>query len=103
MLDVLFVNPAESSVLYQGLASKFSAIEPPTWALMLAESCRSKGYAVSIFDPNAERLDLETQVSRIKSVGAKLIVFVVYGQNVNAGTANMHGASQLSRRLKENS
>ena len=41
-LDVLFVNPNSSYDAYQILADKFSAIEPPTWALLLAESCRKK-------------------------------------------------------------
>ena len=40
-LDVLFVSPGGSKLVYQGLANKISAIEPPTWALLLAQSCRS--------------------------------------------------------------
>jgi hypothetical protein len=37
-LDVLFVNPDSSAKAYQGLAPVYAAIEPPTWALLLAES-----------------------------------------------------------------
>ena len=37
-LDVLFVNPGNAQAIYQGLADRFSAIEPPTWALLLAEA-----------------------------------------------------------------
>lgn len=101
-MDVLFVNPGESHVLYQGLANDFAAIEPPTWALLLAEACRSKGFSVNILDANAERLSLEEQYDRVLASNARLIVFVVYGQNVNAGTANMYGAIQLSKLLKKN-
>jgi radical SAM superfamily enzyme YgiQ (UPF0313 family) len=99
-LDVVFVNPGNAGVIYQGLADKISAIEPPTWALLLAESCRSKGFKVSILDANAEKLTLDEQISRLSDLAPKLIVFVVYGQNVNAGTVNMSGAIELSNEIK---
>ena len=44
MLDVLFINPASHAKIYQGLADEYSAIETPTWSLLLAESMRSVGY-----------------------------------------------------------
>jgi hypothetical protein len=56
MPDVLFINPGNAPQIYQGLATKLSAVEPPTWALLLAESCRSKGYTAQIIDANAENL-----------------------------------------------
>jgi hypothetical protein len=58
-LDVLFINPDSSAKADQGLAAVFSAIEPPTWALLLAESCRSKNFSVAILDCDAERLTVE--------------------------------------------
>ena len=36
-VDILFVNPGNASKIYQELAVDYSAIEPPTWALLLAE------------------------------------------------------------------
>jgi len=100
-LDVLFVNPDSSAKAYQGLAAVYSAIEPPTWALLLAESCRSKGYGVGILDCDAERLTLEESVKRIKDADPRLVVFVVYGQNPNSGTTSMIGALALARTLKD--
>ena len=100
MLDVLFVTPGNSKASYQVLANKFSAIETPTWALLLAESCRSIGYNVSLLDVNAENLSLEECYDRIKSSKPKIVCFVVYGQNVNAGTTSMSGAIMLSEYLK---
>ncbi|HEX5392724.1 MAG TPA: cobalamin-dependent protein, partial [Rhodocyclaceae bacterium] len=100
-MDVLFVNPDSSAKAYQGLAKVFSAIEPPTWALLLAESCRSKGYGVDIMDCDAEKLPLEQAVSRIESLAPRLVVMVVYGQNPNSGTTSMIGALALARALKE--
>lgn len=100
MMDVLFVNPDSSSKAYQDLAKVYSAIEPPTWALLLAESCRSKGFGVSILDTDAERLTLQQSVNRIKEINPRLVVFVVYGQNPNSGTTSMIGAFALANELK---
>ena len=99
-LDVLFVNPNSSLQAYQDLAKLYSAIEPPTWALLLAESCRAKGFSVAIIDSDAERLTLQESVDRINDLNAKLVVFVVYGQNPNSGTTGMIGASLLASECK---
>lgn len=100
-LDVLFVSPGGSRLVYQGLSDKISAIEPPTWAVLLAQSCRSVGYKVGILDMNAEKLTYEEGLDRINSLNPRLICFVVYGQNVNSGTVSMSGAVQFSEFLKE--
>jgi anaerobic magnesium-protoporphyrin IX monomethyl ester cyclase len=99
---VLFVNPNSISKNYQALASKYAAIETPTWALLLAESCRSKGFKVGILDANAEGLNPEEALKKIRSVRPSFICLVVYGQNVNAGTTNMVGAMELANYLKAN-
>ena len=49
-LDCLFVHSDSSTKAYQSLSGKYSGIEPPTWSLLLAESCRSKGFKVGILD-----------------------------------------------------
>ncbi len=100
-LDVLFVNADSSLQAYQGLAKTYSAIEPPTWALLLAQSCRAKGFGVAILDCDAEKLSLSEAVSRIHSAQPRLVVFVVYGQNPNSGTTGMIGASALAAELKQ--
>jgi radical SAM superfamily enzyme YgiQ (UPF0313 family) len=100
-LDVLFVNADSSVIAYQGLASKFSAIEPPTWSLLLAESCRSVGWEVAILDCTAENLDHSKAVERIIELDPRLVVFVVYGQNPNSGTTNMIGNTECCELLKQ--
>ena len=102
MLDVTFIVPNNSNVTYQQLSNKYSAIETPTWALLLAESCRKKGFKVSILDTLAEQLNDKEALIRIEKNKSKLICFVVYGQNVNAGTTNMSGATRLANYLKKN-
>lgn len=99
-MDVLFVTPDSSVKAYQGLAETFSAIEPPTWSLLLADSCRSKGYGAGILDCDAERLSLNDSVIRISDAKSRLIVFVLYGQNPNSGTTSMIGALELAAAVK---
>lgn len=100
-LDVVFINPDSSAKAYQGLAAIYSAIEPPTWSLLLAESCRSKGFGVGILDCDAERLTLEQSVLRMVDAAPRLVVFVVYGQNPNSGTTSMIGALALAKALNK--
>ena len=64
-MDVLFVNPGNSKQIYQGLADDYSAIETPTWSLLLAQSCRSVGYSVGILDVLAERLTDEQATEKV--------------------------------------
>jgi anaerobic magnesium-protoporphyrin IX monomethyl ester cyclase len=99
-LDALFINPESSSKAYQGLAQVYAAIETPTWSLLLAESCRSKGYGVGILDCDAERLSLKQSLRRVEDLAPKIVVFVVYGQNPNSGTTSMIGALELANYLK---
>jgi len=100
-LDVLFITPGNNKNIYQDLSNKYTTIEPPTWALLLAESCRSVGYKVGICDANAENLNKEQVYERVINLNPRLICFVVYGQNVNAGSVNMSGSVYLSNFLKD--
>ena len=101
-MDLLLISPGNANGIYQDLSNSYAAIEPPTWALLLAQSVRSIGYKVAIMDVNAERLTDEQALERITDLKPRLICFVVYGQNVNAGTVNMSGATHLSKLIKEN-
>ena len=100
-MDAIFVNPDSSVKAYQGLAKLYSAIEPPTWALLLAESCRSKGFEVGILDCDAEKLTLDQSLIRIDAAKPRLVVLVVYGQNPNSGTTSMIGALALAKAIKD--
>lgn len=99
-LDILFVTADSSLLAYQDLSKTYSAIEPPTWALLLAQSVRSKGYSPAILDCTAERLSEAAAVVRIGEAKPRLVCFVVYGQNPNSGTTNMGANLGLAARLK---
>ena len=71
-LDVLFINPGNQIAIYQDLAKNYSAIEPPTWALLLAQSVRVVGFKPAIFDVNAERVSTSQAVQRIKETETRL-------------------------------
>ncbi len=101
VIDCVFLVASSSKKSYQELSRTYSAIEPPTWALLLAQSMRSVGNEVKILDANAENLDEKEILERIKDLNPRLICFVVYGQNVNAGTTNMSGAVHVSNYLKK--
>ncbi len=101
MIDVLFITPNNPKTVYQDLSVNYSAIEPPTWSLLLSQSCRSKGYKVSLLDCLAENLNFEQSLEKIKKFNPKLLCFVVYGQNVNAGTTSMSGAVSLANFFKK--
>lgn len=101
-IDILLVNPGASQKIYQDLAHKYAAIEPPTWALLIAGALRRQ-FNVEILDCDAERLSYEQAVSRIKDVNPRLVCFVVYGQNPNSGTTSMEGVYGVAKLLKEDS
>ncbi len=100
-MDCVLVSASSSSKAFQGLAKRFSAIEPPTWSLLLAESCRAKGFEVSIIDAEAEGLSDDMVSERLKTINPKLILFVVYGANPNAGTTGMIGAIRCCKHIRE--
>jgi len=99
-LSCLFINP-NCSGIYQDLAADFSAIEPPTWALLLAESVRASGHEVAILDADAERLSSEETALSIVNSGCRVALFVVYGQNPNSGTTGMAEVERVGKFLSE--
>jgi len=98
---VTFVIPSSAAQAYQALANKYSAIEPPTWALLLANAVRVEGYDPCILDFDADPArDYEHAAHKIADTGTDIAVFVLYGQNPNSGTTMMIGASKLATQLK---
>lgn len=101
-LDILFVHPNGSKKIYQDLSNDFSAIEPPIWAGMLANHCRTRNLSVDILDCEALRYDDDLACRMIEHLDPKLICFVVYGQQPNASTQNMQGAVDLTLLIRKN-
>ena len=77
-IDCCFVITLNSALSYQGLSKDYSAIEPPTWALLLAQSARAVENKVYILDANAESLNEKQILDRLIKLSPRLICFVVY-------------------------
>jgi hypothetical protein len=100
-LDILFVHPNASEKIYQDLSKKASAIEPPIWAGMLANHVRTRGFSSAILDCEAERFDWQTSAETIVDFKARVICFVVYGQQPSASSQNMTGAVGIANLVKQ--
>lgn len=100
-LDILFVHPNASDIIYQGLSKKNSAIEPPIWAAMLANHCRINNFGVAILDCEAEKLGWEEAAKTIRDIDPRIVCFVVYGQQPSASSQNMTGAIGTAKIVKE--
>ena len=99
-LDVLIVAPSAAD-LYQDLKKDFSAKEPNIWAGLLANSARSVGHGVAIYDMEIERPTEEEFADVVKEHDPRLVLFVVTGQNPNASTAAMSGAVGAAESLRD--
>ena len=99
-VDILFIHPNASRRIYQDLSSEHSAIEPPIWAALLANHCRTRGFDSLILDCEAERLTDKQAAVIIKDINPRIACFVVYGQQPSAASQNMSGATSLCDELR---
>ena len=103
MIDILFIHPNASSIIYQGLAEHHSAIEPPIWAGMLLNSILShNGYSAELLDCEVLHLNNDEAIEHIQYLDPVIICFVVYGQQPSASSQNMEGAVSLAEDVKRN-
>ena len=93
-MDILFVHSNSSKMVFQSLV-KYSAIEPPIWAALLAQSMRKLGVNVGILDCEALQLDTEQSYNHIKEINPKLVCFVQFGQHPSASAQSMQGTHEL--------
>jgi radical SAM superfamily enzyme YgiQ (UPF0313 family) len=99
MTDILIISPSSAS-LYQDLKKDFSAKEPNIWAGLLANAIR-KDHSVSIYDMEIARPSPDEFYQAVKDINPKLVLFIVTGQNPNASTAAMAGATDASSVLSD--
>jgi len=100
-LDVLLVHPNAAEQIYQDLSKNHSAIEPPIWAGMLANHCRVNNLGAAILDCEALGLSWEESAKIITENKARLVCFVVYGQQPSASSQNMTGAVGTAKLVKQ--
>jgi anaerobic magnesium-protoporphyrin IX monomethyl ester cyclase len=100
-LDLLLVNPGDRYETYQVLGEKFSAVEPPVWAGLIASFVRKRGHSVSILDSNALALSPEKTAQFVIEAKPRLCVVVVYGHQPSASTQNMPSAGKICKAIKD--
>ena len=100
-LDILFIHPNGAQKIYQELSKEHSAIEPPIWAAMLANHCRTRNFGTQILDCEAERLSTWESAQIIKDCNARIACFVIYGQQPSASSQNMSGAVETAEYVKQ--
>jgi len=101
-LDMLLINIGGTrKKVYQDLSKVFSAIDPPFWTALTAGYLRKNGFNIDILDANAENLDFEETVARIKIANATYVAIICYSQQANVSTPIMVAVEQLSRMIKD--
>jgi radical SAM superfamily enzyme YgiQ (UPF0313 family) len=99
--DVVFIHPGNLRSTYQALANEYTAIAPPVWTGLLAESIRRAGYRVAVYDSNVEGWSREKISSFLSRHDPELIVIMVYGHNPSASTQTMPAALKVAEDLAE--
>jgi len=100
-LDAVLINPGSRMLVYQGLGSTLTAIEPPVWAGLMATFLRRRGHQVSIIDAEAEELTPEQTAERVAALDPLLTAVVVYGHQPSASTQNMTEAGAICTAIKQ--
>ena len=101
MSEIVLINPGATQAIYQGLSDEFTAVEPPTWARMIAGYLRNNNHSVEIIDQEAEGLSVQKVVERVKILDPLLAAIVVVGHQPSASTQQMVGASELATALHD--
>ncbi len=99
-LDLVFVNPASRTQVYQALGKELAAVEPPVWAALLAGTCRAQGLTVAVIDAEAEGLPPDEVAERVRDLRPVLAVVVVYGHQPSASTQVMTAAGRCCTAIK---
>jgi radical SAM superfamily enzyme YgiQ (UPF0313 family) len=100
-LDLLLIHPGNRRQVYQSLGDTLAAVESPVWAGLIATFIRKHGFAVDIFDAEAEELGPEQAAKRIVEITPKLAAVVVYGHQPSASTQNMTASGAICTALKQ--
>jgi anaerobic magnesium-protoporphyrin IX monomethyl ester cyclase len=98
--DLVIINPPNRKAIYQVLADKLAAIEPPVWAGLLATFIRRRGFSVEVIDAEAEDFSAQQVAEIVVRWKPHLTVVVAYGHQPSASTQTMPGAGMVCAALK---
>ena len=100
MLDFLIINPGNRINVYQKLATELTAIEQPTFALLVARYLMHKGYSVKVIDIPATSLTPEQVAKLVEDFDPLLVGLYIYGYQPSASTQNMQAARAVCQAIK---
>jgi radical SAM superfamily enzyme YgiQ (UPF0313 family) len=101
MLDLLLINPASRTQVYQSLGNRLAAVENPVWAGLMAEFARRQGLSVDIIDAEAFGLTAEEVADETAARKPRLVVVVAYGHQPSASTQIMPAARRTCQAIKD--
>lgn len=99
--DIVFINPGDRKVVFQGLGQDITAIEPPYMLLSVATYIKNLGYEVEVIDSNALNISPEETAQRVASLNPILVFIIVYGNQPSASTQNMSIAGKIASTIKQ--
>jgi radical SAM superfamily enzyme YgiQ (UPF0313 family) len=102
-LDLVLINPASRTQVYQSLGTHLAAVENPVWAGLMADFCRRKGLSVDIIDAEAEELSPDAVAERVDHLRPVLTAVVVYGHQPSSSTQIMTAAGAVCSAVKQRS
>lgn len=95
-VDVVLINPGNRIQVYQNLGKDLSAIEPPTFTLLVARYLQNKGLSVVMIDqPAMEDGSPEKIAQEVEYLNPALVGVFVYGYQPSASTQNMPAAREV--------
>ncbi len=102
-IDLLLINPSNTTKMHQKVTSPLRGIEPPFWAGLIASFIRKHGYSVAILDADAENLSPVQTAERIAKCNPLLAAVIVQGVNPSASstpkmTATIDSIKELKSR-----
>jgi radical SAM superfamily enzyme YgiQ (UPF0313 family) len=100
-LDLVLINPASRTQVYQSLGTRLAAVENPVWAGLMATFCRVKGLSVVVIDAEAEELVPAEVAERVEDLDPVLAGVVVYGHQPSASTQIMTASGQVCSAIKQ--
>lgn len=100
MLDLVLIHPGGQHGIYGALGDRLTALEPPTWARMIAGYLRDRGVRLALVDAEALGLSPERVAAFVADQRPHLTAIVVSGHQPSASTQQMTAAGQIAREVK---
>ena len=98
-MEIVLIRPNDQKNVY-GATNKYTACEPPYWAMMLAAFLREHHHDVVILDAEAENMSPEDVARKVAELSPVLVGMVITGTNLSASTWKMLGARATAKAIK---